>query len=142
MKKYKHTCRCIFDVVQCYGYYTIVLNFGTGEKLKMRHSLLTKTSILFSAKKEKNQEFFMASSTPKLSTVKESQVVVTPVQTKNVLIKSNSTELKRAPLKKKGKITEAKNSALYNAEGQILLFSTDMEIDISNRCFCPIVTVT
>jgi hypothetical protein len=39
MKKYKHTCRCIFDVVQCYGYYTIVLNFGTGEKLKMRHSL-------------------------------------------------------------------------------------------------------
>jgi hypothetical protein len=87
----------------------------------------------------------MASSTqktPKLSTVKESEVVATPVQTKNVLIKSNSTELKRAPLKKKGKITEVKNSALYNAEGQILLFSSDIEIDISNRCFCPIVTVT
>jgi hypothetical protein len=30
---------------------------------------------------------------------------------------------------------EVKNSALYNAEGQILLFSSDMEIDISNRCF-------
>ena len=28
MKKYKH--RCIFDVVKCYGYYTIGLNFGTG----------------------------------------------------------------------------------------------------------------
>ena len=80
--------------------------------------------------------------TPKLSTVKESEIAATPVQTKNVLNKPNSTELKTAPLKKKGKITEAKNSALYNAEGQILLFSTDMEIDISNRCFCPIVTVT
>jgi hypothetical protein len=56
------------------------------------------------------------------------KVVATPVQTKNVLIKPNSTELKRAPLKKKGKITEVKNSALYNAEGQILLFSSDIEI--------------
>ena len=37
---------------------------------------------------------------------------------------------------------EVKNSALYNAESQMLLFSSDMEIDISNRCFCPIVTVT
>ena len=80
--------------------------------------------------------------TPKLSTVKESEVVATPVQTKNVLIKPNSTELKRAPLKKKRKINEVKNSALYNAEGQILLFSSDMEIHISNWCFCPIVTVT
>jgi hypothetical protein len=87
----------------------------------------------------------MASSTqksPKLSTVKESEVVATPVQTKNVLIKPNSTELKRVPLNKKRKINEVKNSAQYNTEGQILLFSTDMEIDISNRCFCPIVTVT
>jgi len=54
---------------------------------------------------------------------------------KNVLIKPNSTELKRAPLKKKGKITEVKNSALYNAEGQILLFNSDMEIDIVTGAF-------
>jgi hypothetical protein len=110
----------------------------------MRHWLLTKTSILFSAKKRKIKSslwLHRPKKAPKLSTVKEIQVVVV-VQTKNVLIKPNSTELKRAPLKKKGKITEVKNSALYNAEGQILLFSSDMEIDISNRCFCPIVTVT
>ena len=28
------------------------------------------------------------------------------------------------------KVNEVKNSALYNAEGQMLLFSSDMEIDI------------
>ena len=111
----------------------------------MRYSLLTKTSILCSAKKRKIKSslwLHRPKKTPKLSTVKESEVVATPVQTKNVLIKPNSTELKRAPLKKKRKINEVKNSALYNAEDQILLFISDMEIDISNRCFCPIVTVT
>ena len=143
MKKYKH--RCIFDVVQCYGYYTIALNFGTGKKLKMRHWLLTKTSILFSAKKRKIKSslwLHQPKKTPKLSTVKESEVVATPVQTKNVLIKPNSTVWSAIETIHNKRSNEVKNSALYNAEGQILLFSSDMERDISNRCFCPIVTVT
>jgi hypothetical protein len=69
----------------------------------MRHWLLTKTFILFSAKKRKIKSsswLHRPKKTTKLSTVKESEVVATPVQTKNVLIKPNSTELKRAPLKK------------------------------------------
>ena len=59
--------------------------------------------------------------TPKLSTVKESEIAATPVQTKNVLIKPNSTELKTAPLKKKRKI-KATRRKLYkeNTDGKVV----------------------
>ena len=89
----------------------------------MRHWLLTKTSILFSAKKRKIKSslwLHRPKKAPKLSTVKEIQVVVV-VQTKNVLIKPNSTELKTAPLKKKRKI-KATRRKLYkeNTDGKVV----------------------
>ena len=89
----------------------------------MRHWLLTKTSILFSAKKRKIKSslwLHRPKKTPKLSTIKESEVVVV-VQTKNVLIKPNSTELKTAPLKTKGKI-KATRRKLYkeNTDGKVV----------------------
>ena len=57
-----------------------------------------KTSILFSAKKRKSKGslwLHRAKKTPKVSTESKVQTK-TPLQTKNVLIKPNSTELKRA----------------------------------------------
>ena len=90
----------------------------------MRHWLLTKTSILFSAKKRKIKSslwLHRPKKTPKLSTVKESEIAATPVQTKNVLNKPNSTELKTAPLKKKGKIKTTRRK-LYkeNTDGKVV----------------------